>query len=78
MPSSLFSRPTQNLQNNPMMQILQNIRSTGNPQALAQNMLNSNPQFKAFYEQNKDKPIEQIAKENGIDIAQFKQMLGMK
>lgn len=39
----------------------------GDPNAAYQNMLKTNPQFAKFVEDNKNKPIEQVAKENGID-----------
>ena len=48
----------------------------GNPQAFYNNMLNSNPQFKAFVDANKNKSPEQIAKDYGIDFNMIKQFLG--
>ena len=42
--------------------------ANGNPNALFDRMMQSNPQFKSFVEQNQGKTPEQIAKENGIDI----------
>lgn len=77
MASSLFSR-TQNPQQNNILQMIQNIKNMGNPNAVMQNLLMTNPQFKQFYEQNKNKPIEQIARENNIDINQLKQLIGIK
>ena len=41
---------------------------SGNPNQLLMNMLQTNPQFRQFYEANKNKTPEQIAKENGIDF----------
>lgn len=80
MASSLFQNnqrmPTQNQQGNNMLTMLNNIKSMGNPQTLAQNMMMNNPQFKQFFELNKNKPIEQIAQENGIDLYMFKSLLG--
>ena len=52
-----------------------NILKNGNPNAIYNQMLNSNPQFKNFIEQNKGKSPEQIAQENGIDINQIKSFL---
>lgn len=80
MASSLFQNrqqmQPQNQQGNNMLAMLNNIKSMGNPQALAQNMMMNNPQFKQFFEMNKNKPIEQIAQENGIDLNMFKSLLG--
>ena len=39
-----------------------------NPDELFKQLMQNNPQFRQFYEQNKDKSPEQIAKENGIDL----------
>lgn len=41
-----------------------------NPQNAFLMLMNTNPQFKAFYEANKDKDPAQIARENGIDLQQ--------
>lgn len=41
------------------------------PAVMAQQLLQTNPQFKAFIEQNKGKSFEQIAKEHGADINQI-------
>lgn len=40
----------------------------GNPEQIAQQMLQNNPQFKQFMDMNKGKTPEQVAKENGIDL----------
>lgn len=42
---------------------------------VALNMLNTNPQFKQFYEENKNKTIEEVAKNNGIDLSLIRQFL---
>ena len=44
---------------------------SGNPEQIAQQMMQSNPRFKQFMEQNKGKSPEQVAKENGIDLGSF-------
>lgn len=54
-----------------MMQTLRN----GNPEKIAQQMMQSNPQFRQFVEQNKGKTPEQVAKENGIDLNQIMGMM---
>ena len=47
--------------------VMQMLKS-GNPEQIAQQMMQSNPRFKQFMEQNKGKTPEQVAKENGIDL----------
>ena len=47
--------------------LIKNMLEGKNADELYNNMLQNNPQFKAFVEQNKGKSIEQIAKENGIN-----------
>lgn len=50
-----------------LMQMLK----SGNPQQIAMQMMQTNPQFRQFMEQNKGKDPMQIAKENGIDLSKF-------
>lgn len=50
--------------------IMQMLRS-GNPEQIAQNLMQSNPQFKAFMEANKGKSPEQVAREHGMDLGQI-------
>lgn len=38
-----------------------------NPDDLYRELIQNNPQFRSFVEQNKGKTIEQIAQENGIN-----------
>lgn len=54
-----------------MMQTLRN----GNPDQIAQQMMQNNPQFRQFVEANKGKTPEQVAREHGIDLSQFKSMM---
>lgn len=54
--------------------VLKMLRS-GNPEQIAQQMMQSNPQFRQFVEQNKGKTPEQVAQEHGIDLNQFKGMM---
>ena len=66
----------QGMQNNPM-QMLQGIASMmkGNdPQKVAMNLMQRNPQFAQFMQSVKGKTPEQFAQEHGID---FKQIMGM-
>lgn len=53
--------------------IVQMLKS-GNPEQIAQNLMQQNPRFKAFVEANKGKTPEQVARENGVD---FSQIMGM-
>ena len=50
--------------------VMQMLKS-GNPEQIAQQMMQSNPQFRKFVEANKDKTPEQVARENGIDLNAF-------
>lgn len=63
--------------NNKMAQVANIMRmlKSGNPEQIAQQMMQSNPQFRQFMEQNKGKTPEQVAKEHGIDLSQFKTMM---
>jgi len=54
--------------------VMQMLKS-GNPEQIAQQMMQSNPRFKQFMEQNKGKSPEQVARENGIDLSQLKSMM---
>lgn len=54
--------------------VLKMLRS-GNPEQIAQQMMQNNPQFRQFVEQNKGKTPEQVAREHGIDLSQFKSMM---
>lgn len=68
MASSLFSNPQP--QRNPMqekMQAAMAMLNGQNPQAIFQNLMQSNPQFQKFMQDNKGKSLDQIAQENGVD-----------
>lgn len=56
---------------------LQGIRQLmgGNPQAFAERMMMSNPQFAQFVQANRDKTPQQIAQENGIDWATVQSLM---
>lgn len=45
-----------------------------NPEQLMEKMMEANPQFAAFVNQNKGKSPEQIARENGIDFNMVQKM----
>lgn len=44
---------------------------SGNPQQIAQNLMQQNPQFKAFVEANRGKSPQQVAKEHGFDLGEI-------
>lgn len=50
-----------------VMQVMKMLRS-GNPDQIAQQMMQNNPQFRQFVEANKGKTPEQVAKEYGINL----------
>lgn len=66
--------------NNPMVKmgqvanVMKMLRS-GNPEQIAQQMMQSNPHFRQFIEQNKGKTPDQVAREHGLDLSQFKSMM---
>ena len=45
-----------------------------NPNDVLNTMLQTNPQFAQFYDANKNKPIEQIASENGVNLDTLKSL----
>lgn len=54
-----------------LMKMLQ----TGNPEQIAKQMMQQNPQFRQFVEANRGKTPEQVAQEHGIDLSQLKSMM---
>lgn len=48
--------------------IMQMLRS-GNQEQIARNLMQQNPQFKAFVEANQGKSPEQVAREHGVDLS---------
>ena len=48
---------------------------SGNPDQIAQQMMQNNPQFRQFVEENKGKTPEQVAQEHGFDLSQLKSMM---
>ena len=48
--------------------MLKNMLISKSPNELFNEMMETNPKFKEFYEANKDKTVEQVAKENNIDL----------
>lgn len=63
--NSQFNNPMSSLGN--IFQMLKN----GNPEQIAMNLMQKNPQFKAFIDANQGKSPEQVAQQYGIDINQI-------
>ena len=40
----------------------------GDPQEIASNLIKTNPEFAKFYEANKDKSVEQLLRDNGVNL----------
>lgn len=71
--------------NNQMMQIMQLMRSGGNPMTLLNQMTGNNPMVGQLMQSMQGKSPDalrqmamNIAKERGIDLNQFAQQFGMK
>lgn len=58
----------------PMSQIRQML--SGNPMALANSMLANNPKFAEFVRMNQGRPIEDVAREAGVDMDMVRKILG--
>ena len=60
----------QNSNGNLLSQIasIKNMLNGKNTDDIYTELMNNNPQFKAFVKANEGKSVEQIARENGIDI----------
>lgn len=59
---------------NNVAQLVQMLRG-GNPQAMFDQMMQSNPQFAQFVNSNKGKSVEQIARDYGVDIGMLQQLI---
>lgn len=71
--------------NNQMMQIMQLMRSGGNPMTLLNQMTGNNPMVSSLMQSMQGKSPDalrqmamNIAKERGVDLNQFAQQFGMK
>lgn len=78
MASSLFPQHSnQTAQpSNPLASRLAQVKqmANGNPQSLFNSMMQSNPNFKRFVQNNQGKTPQQIAKENGFDFNQLQSL----
>lgn len=63
--------------NNKLANKIRSLKSMagGNPQALYNQLMRTNPQFAQFIHNNAGKSPEQIAQENGIDINSVRQFM---
>jgi hypothetical protein len=77
MPNPIFANEQQNSQN-PIMGMLQSLRGAmgGDPQALFDQMYQSNPQFRDFANSMKGKDPKQAFAENGFNYDQIRGMMG--
>jgi hypothetical protein len=57
------------------IQPILSLLKTKNPSEALTMLQNSNPQFKEFYEANKNRKVEDVAKQYGIDMSLIKQLL---
>lgn len=57
-----------------LMNIARMVRS-GNPEQIAQNLMQQNPQFRQFVEANRGKSPEQVAKEHGFNLSDIMKQL---
>ena len=85
MASSLFGKMQNNVNTskvnnlfNQVNQIRNMLGNSGNPNAVVNQMLNKNPQFLNFYNENKGKSVEQVCSEYGIDYGAFMNALGRR
>lgn len=62
------------LQQNNIFNILGILKGKDPDQVITQ-MLRSNPQFRQFYDENKGKSPEQIAREHGLDFNNIKRFI---
>lgn len=72
------------MQNNPIMKLVQVMKSGGNPQALIQQMAGSNPQMKQIMDtvngksqQEMSEYIKSAAQQKGVDLGQLAKSIGM-
>lgn len=73
------------MNSNPMMQVMNLMRSGGNPMALLNQMTGNNPMVQGLMQSMQGKSPDalrqmamNIAKERGVDLNQFAQQFGMK
>ena len=78
MASTLFGGSPSPMRNSPMQQLGElaaMIRTSGNPDKVAQLLMRKNPQFASFVQANRGKTPQKIARENGIDWGIIQQLM---
>lgn len=78
MASTLFGGSPSPMRNSPMQQLGElaaMIRTSGNPDKVAQLLMRKNQQFASFVQANRGKTPQQIARENGIDWGIIQQLM---
>lgn len=61
---------------NPILQAMNMANAMNDPNKMLQQMLNSNPQFRSFYEANKNKTPDEVARAYGLDPRMVSQFIG--
>lgn len=61
---------------NPILQAMNMANSMNDPNKMLQQMLNSNPQFRQFYEANKNKTPDEVARAYGLDPSMISRFIG--
>ena len=63
-------QPKQTSASNPLANIMRMMQGK-NPEQVAMQLMQMNPEFKAFIEANQGRTPEQVAQEHGINLAQL-------
>ena len=63
-------QPSQTNASNPLANIMRMMQGK-NPEQVAMQLMQMNPEFKAFIEANQGRTPEQVAQEHGINLAQL-------
>ena len=71
MANPLFQSQPQN-SNNPLMNMINSLRSQGPSEAVFNHMYQSNPDFRQFANQVRNMTPEQAFQQNGLDFNQFR------
>lgn len=76
MPNPIFANEQRS--SNPIMGVLQGLRGAmgGNPQAMYEQMYQTNPQFRDFANSMKGKDLREAFSERGYDYDQIRGMMG--
>lgn len=72
---SMGGAPSGELGNLAQLRNIVGLLRSGNPQQIAQSLMQQNPQFKAFVEANLGKSPQQVAQEHGFDLGEIMKQL---